>query len=164
MYHDKLIEEVSKYVGFQEKGDNRGPEVEMFQRFVDGKASGEPWCCCMMQYGVGQVERREKIRTRLFKTEHVMTMWNKTPVELRVAQPRPGCIAVWNYVGTSNGHCGLITKVYPDRIETIEGNTSDSKKVEREGDGVFKKERLLNPKGKMKIVGFIDPFANLMKG
>ena len=164
MYYDKLIAEASKWVGIQEKGgDNKGPEVEMFQKYVDGKAEGESWCLCFVQYCLGQVETSEKIRTRLFKTEHVMTMWNKTPQELRLNKPKEGCIVVWNFKGTTSGHCGVITKVLPEKIETIEGNTSNSLDVDREGDGVYKKERSLNTKGKMKIVGFLDPFVNLLK-
>jgi hypothetical protein len=161
MLHDKLIEEASKWIGVQEKGTNKGPEVEAFQKYVDGVAVKEPWCAAFVMFCVGHVETREKIRTRLFKTEHVLTMWNKTPKELRCAQPKEGCIVLWVKTGTTSGHCGIITKVHSDSIETIEGNTSPSSKVEREGDGVYKKTRALAQVGSLKIVGFLDPFVNL---
>jgi hypothetical protein len=147
----------------QETKDNDGLQIQVFQKYVDNKANRESWCLAFLQYCLGQVETNEKIRTRLFKTEHVMTMWNKTPQELRSDKPKEGCIVVWNFKGTTSGHCGVITKVHTDKIETIEGNTSDSKDVEREGDGVYKKERALTTKGKMKIVGYLDPFVNLLK-
>ena len=162
--YDKLIDESSKWIGVHEKGTNSGPEVQMFQRYVDGKALQESWCLCFLQYCLGQIETREKIRTKVFKTEHVMTLWNKTPPELRSPRPKEGCIVVWNYVGTPSGHCGIISKVHPTKIETIEANTSKGSEVEREGDGIYKKERSLNPRGKMKIVGFLDPFCILLKG
>lgn len=41
----KLLEEARRWVGVREKGgNNRGPEVEKFQKAVDGRASGEAWC------------------------------------------------------------------------------------------------------------------------
>jgi hypothetical protein len=162
-YHEELVNEVAKWVGVKETKGNQGHEVVMFQKYVDGLAKGEPWCCGFVQYCLGQVETKNRIRTRIFKTEHVLTMWNKTPVSLRSPQPQEGFIVVWNFVGTPSGHCGIISKVHEETIETIEGNTSDAQKVEREGDGVYKRVRRLNPTGNMKIVGFIDPFANLLK-
>jgi len=42
---NRLIAEATKYVGVREVGGpNKGPDVEMFQRYTDGKAVGESWC------------------------------------------------------------------------------------------------------------------------
>ena len=43
--HLSLIEVATKYIGIKEATNhNDGPEVEMFQKAVDGKAQGESWC------------------------------------------------------------------------------------------------------------------------
>ena len=52
-----LIFEARRWVGMTEiGGNNRGQVVEMFQRAVDGKASGEPWCAAFVFFCVGMVE------------------------------------------------------------------------------------------------------------
>ena len=45
MIHRVLVELAQEFVGVKESGgNNRGPLIEDFQRMVDGKAQGEPWC------------------------------------------------------------------------------------------------------------------------
>jgi len=54
-----LVEEALKWVGTMEKGgDNKGPEVEEFQKAVDGKAQKEPWCMAYVQFCIKKVEEK----------------------------------------------------------------------------------------------------------
>lgn len=156
-----LVEEATKWIGVTEKGkDNSGPEVEMFQRAVDGKARGESWCLAFVQYCLGQVIERRGLEKDLPQTEHCMTFWNKAPDERKGQAPEPGDIVIWNFVGTPSGHAGIVTGVSKDGklLDTIEGNTGPEAAVNREGDGVYKKVRSRKGSSKMKVVGFIKPF------
>jgi len=157
-----LVDEASKWIGVTEKGkDNCGPEVEMFQKAVDGKASGESWCLAFVQYCLDTVLLRHGLEKELPQTEHCMTFWNQTPEARKSQSPEPGDIIIWNFAGSASGHAGIVTGVSKDGklLYTIEGNTGPEASVNREGDGVYKKVRNRKGSSRMKVVGFVRPFT-----
>ncbi len=146
------------YVGVRESGgDNKGPMVEMFQKAVDGKATREPWCAALVQYCIKQAQACVEAITMqsledaplTYETEHVLTMWNKSPQELRREVPRPGDLLLWQKYDvsgkpTTSGHVGVIVDVLDEEKQwtrTVEGNTSGEKDDVREGDVVATKTR-----------------------
>lgn len=155
-----LVDVAHRFVGIQEQGgDNKGPEVERFQRAVDGKAAGEPWCMAFVQFCVAEVEARTGVKSNLFRSEHCMTVWNKSPQLMRRKRPEPGLIVIWSRVNTAFGHTGIVTRQKsPEVYETIEGNTSKGFGIEREGDGVFVKLRTINGTQLFRPVGYLQPF------
>lgn len=160
---DFLIEEASRYIGvIEEGGDNRGPDVEMFQRAVDGRAQGEAWCMSALQFWLMETERQFDITSGVFPSEHCLTVWNRTPVSRRFKHPQKGDIIIYQYFKndrpTSSGHTGLVKEVLGSSIITVEGNTGPGTGVEREGDGVYEKKRSIFGSSSMKIVGYIRPF------
>lgn len=157
---EDLIAQAAKWTGVRETGANKGPEVEMFQKAVDGKARGESWCMAFVQFCLQQVEALHNVRTNVFSSEHCLTVWNNTPFVLRAVRPSPGSIVIWQHGTSSNGHTGIVTLVDDSRdtFTTIEGNTSSGAGVVRDGDGVYVRTRSLHPTGGMHIVGFINPF------
>lgn len=162
-----LIFEASRWVGVREiGGDNKGQLVEMFQKEVDGKAQGEPWCMAYIQFCIRSAERLikyvtgENCESLLPKTEHCMTLFNKAPAHLKLSSPEIGCLVIWQFYKdgkpTASGHVGLVTDILADgTLITNEGNTSDGLGVVREGDGVYVRRR--SPKGSasMRIAGFV---------
>ena len=160
-YNLELVEEARKWIGVTEdksKGDNRGKEVEMFQKAVDGKAQGESWCMAFVQFCIKQVEERNKIQCLAYKSEHCLTVLRESKMKV-VKDPQPGDLIVWRFGNTANGHVGIVEKLLDGgRVMTIEGTTSDSQSVERNGDGVFSKNRSLAGSESMRVVGFIRPF------
>lgn len=155
----KLIEVAKKYIGVKESGgDNKGKEVEMFQKAVDGKAQGEAWCMAFVQFCINEVEKSDNVKSKVFESEHVMTVWNKTPKEQRLDKPEVGCIILWNFVGTSSGHAGFVEFVGKTKVDTIEGNTGDGAGIVREGDGVYLRKRSQTGDAKMKVVGYLKVF------
>ena len=158
-----LVLEAKRWIGVTERGgNNRGEMVEMFQKAI-GRAINEPWCmsfvqfCCQWpDYFVGG-----KLNV-LHKSEHCFSVWMNTKKTARVVEPFPGCVAIWQYQGTTNGHTGIVESYGVDDkrayIISIEGNTSDSEKIVREGDGVFLKKRFLKTTGKMRLKGFLNPW------
>jgi hypothetical protein len=160
MYSKELIDLASSFSGTKEEGgDNSGPLVEQFQKAVDGKASKESWCMCFAQFCIKQIEKKYNFKSKIFKSEHCLTVWNKSPKELRLAEPEPGCLVIWQFGNGDSGHCGIVRKVSKDKIETVEGNTSGpNPAVIREGDEVAIKSRSRAGSKTMKIIGYLKVF------
>ncbi len=161
-YNDDLIQEARKWVGVREAtGHNDGPDVERFQKAVDGKAQGESWCMAFVQFCLMQVEAKNAMRTNLFHAEHCMTVWNNSPKSMRDTLPHPGFIVIWQHGTGSNGHTGIVTSESDSSgmFHTIEGNTGSGAGVIRDGDGVYERQRNLKGSGDMRVVGFLNPFA-----
>lgn len=160
-----LINVASKFVGVTENGDNCGKEVEMFQKAVDGKAQKESWCACMVQYCLLKTCTDYKWSPSLYKSEHCLTIWNKTDQSCRLSLPECGAVVIWGHYAngkpTGTGHCGIcLSGANDDGIfETVEGNTGPGKAINREGDGVYKKQRHLVGSDTMRVMGFLWPFV-----
>lgn len=154
------------YIGITEIGGaNAGAMVEEFQRAVDGRASGEPWCMAFLQFLAKQTQAAHGGRARVFPSESVKIVWDRTMPAARVLSPTPGAWALWRHGNTDYGHCGLIVDVFPDYFITVEGNTAGmGAGIVREGDGVYLKRRpwdnnlKLSTVGDMKLLGFLQVF------
>lgn len=156
-----LIEIARRFVGVHEdEQDNTGEMVERFQKEVDGKAQGEPWCMAFVQFCVAETTRKTGIRSNLYRSESCMETWNKSPVLMRRTKPEPGNIIIWRRSGTVVlGHAGIVVGISsPAVYQTIEGNTSRGFGIEREGDGVYLKKRTLTGTQIFIPVGFLQPF------
>lgn len=160
-----FVSTAESYIGTVEiGGDNKGEQVEMFQRAVDGVASQEAWCMCALQYWLFKTEDAFEVESGIFASEHCLTVWNNTDKSRRKAKPSKGDIVIWQYYkngkATASGHTGVVLEVLKDglRMTTIEGNTGPGNNVVREGDGVYKKVRTQKGSATMKVVGFLSPF------
>jgi hypothetical protein len=161
----KLCDMASKLVGVKESGKNKGKMVEEFQKAVDGKAQGEPWCMAFVQYCIKKSDEFGGDKSWLFKTEHVLTCWNKSPREARLNKPEVGSVIIWNYYKngkpTSSGHTGIVEKIIDSKtMITIEGNTGDGSAINREGDGVYRRKRMIGNSGSFVLLGYLKPWKN----
>lgn len=157
--HDRLSEIAKSYLGTLEEGANKGHQVELFQRCVDGKAQGEPWCMAFVQFCLNAVESELGHRSNLYSSEHCLTVWEKTPQELRSKVPLVGSVVLWRKKGTTQGHTGVVTEVLtPGSFRTAEGNTNDGSGINRDGDGVYARVRTGLGTGDFEVLGFLDPF------
>ena len=159
--------EAQKWIGIKEVGGpNRGQIVEIFQRAIDGKAQGEPWCAAFVGFVLKTVEDTfqaleiEAQPCALTLSEHVMTMWAKAPADKKLSKPEVGSLVVWQMYSkegkaTGSGHIGLVTRLIGEKFETVEGNTNDGLGVEREGVGVFKRVRSHVVSGPMRVMGYL---------
>lgn len=154
----------------EQGGDNQGYWVKRFQRTVDGKATGEPWCMAMVQFALRAVDQavneiaQQSLRPcELPKTEHCMTLW-RASTAFHVEHLHPGCLAIWQHYdkngnATEAGHVGVVIDLLPsDAFLTIEGNTGGGAGIEREGDSVMLKRRPRGNVGRMHLVGFVSPY------
>lgn len=155
-----LADEARKWVGVREEGgDNRGPEVEMFQKAVDGIAQGESWCAGFGIYCVAEVERRHNVKSRIHRSERVLDIWEKSPEDMRSMVPGAGYFACWIHGLGPKGHLEIVQNdITKENFKTVGGNTGDGSGINREGDGVYERLRSLSPQGKMRLLGFIKVF------
>lgn len=169
--HRLLLMEAHRWLGVSERGgNNSGQIVEMFQSTI-GKAEKEAWCMsfaqtCMMwaenYFDAAFPLKADAEPLLIFKSEHCLTVWNKTPSFCRAKVPVPGSIVIWQHGNTSAGHTGIVVSVdqKAKTMITIEGNTADQDDtIVREGDGVFKRRRSLLANGSMKVVGFLNAWG-----
>lgn len=159
----------------EQGGPNKGQVVEQFQKAVDGKAQGEPWCVGFVQYCVKRVDSladalaraNTSMRSRLYQSELATEVWHKSPRELRLLGPTPGAIVVWARLVDGKpswqGHIGIVTGLSAAPHEpdtTVEGNTSSGVQgSQREGDGVYERERRDYELPGFVKLGFLDPWA-----
>jgi hypothetical protein len=153
-----FIHAAKSCIGQTEKGgNNQGEFVELLQKTVDNRASGEAWCMAFVQSMIAYAEQKTGISSPVFSSEHCMTVWRKTPADSRVKiRPLPGAIIIWQKETSDSGHTGIVLEILEnDRMSSIEGNTG---KNFRDGDGIYQKTRSMVKDGLMKVVGFLKPF------
>lgn len=156
--HLALANIATVHIGIKEVGgNNRGKMVEEFQKALDGKAVGEPWCACFVAYCVKQIEAQERVRSKLTLSEHCMTMWRSNPARQK-AKPFIGAIVIWRKKGSDSGHTGIVTSFNAQVFQTVEGNTSDGSGLNRDGDGVYRRSRHLGGVPGFDTMGFLDPW------
>ena len=154
----KLLDVARFYIGVQEQGNNGGAQVKEFQRAVDNVAQGEAWCMSFAQYSIKAAESATQVNSQVAKSEHCLTVWNNSPIELRRSYPEPGSLVIWQHGNSTSGHVGIVEAVHPDgTFTTIEGNTSGGF---GNREGVYRKQRDMGGEGNMRVVGFLKVFPD----
>jgi len=155
---DLLMRTAAACVGIKEEGgDNKGRMVELFQRVV-GTPMRQSWCMDFMQACINYAECVKGVRSPLIATEGCLALWNACHVEYSVVAPEPGDLIIWQLGDGPHGHVGIVMGQDELHYETIEGNTSDSNVLDRNGDGVYRKMRLKGGSETFKEVGFLRVF------
>jgi len=172
------VDTASEYVGVTERppNSNEGPAVERFLAAVD-LGPGYPYCAAAASAwakwaGVkGPVTTQgEPIRTAL-ATDFLDS---KCTIDAGAVlsgkrQPPPGSLVIWRKGNSIYGHAGVVTgdemsptsrtRWYGRCGRTIEANTTSPDGVgsQREGGGVWRRQRCIRPHSYFKIVAFVPP-------
>jgi hypothetical protein len=160
---EQLILEAYRWNGVAEQGNNGGQIINMFQKCV-GLETGSAWCMAFAVYCLDQITGYSMVRG-LWKpdynyTGHCLTQFRIAKPYQKSQIPRFGSLIIWQHGTSEDGHVGIVCYVGPDYLYTIEGNTAGtSAEIERNGGMVLLKKRPLSTLGKMRIVGFIDPWG-----
>lgn len=113
-------------------GENRGPDVEEYLRYVGLKA-GYAWCAAFVSYCLGEAGFAKFKSARVFD----WIKWAKRTGRIE-AKPRRGML--FAYLNKDNsGHTGFVTGSFVGFFKTIEGNTNDD--GSREGYKVCRRIR-----------------------
>lgn len=146
----------ARAVGEKESGRNRGPFVEHVQERAGlGSGGGFAWCACFVYWGLAQAgvpagrlpARGESAAVRRW------VEWAGRQGRL-VRSPQRGDLFYW-LDESGQGHIGwVLGKPLLGVFATIEGNT-DVSQGSREGDGVYRRTRMMRNLVKMHRYGFI---------
>ncbi len=143
--------------GVRERGgNNRGAEVEMFQKTI-GLEPGDPWCAAFVCFCIKEAGKQLGVTPKFQYGGSVYKLWTRNEW-LQMATPETASIFCIDHglskKGTRIGHTGfcvqpLISNAdgYPgeqfvEKIETMEGNTNAA--GSRDGDGCYHKTRKLS--------------------
>ena len=151
---ERALAWAASQVGVKEKGSNRGPAVEAFQRAVGLTGGGHPWCAAFVAWCIQQAEADHPARP--VAGAGAVRNWVKAARSqgLCRSQPARGDLFYW-LDSRGRGHIGWVTQRLPfGRFLTIEGNT-DAESGSREGDGVYRRIRSVSALRRQHEGGFI---------
>ncbi len=149
---DEIIKTAKSFVGQEETANNSGFKDKTFQAAMTnvGWRSGYSWCVFFTKLVWQKSLKNDTIRAlamKLISGNSQVTLANFTKDKsgkfIVSDTATVGAIVIYqeftNGVGTSSGHAGIVTAVFPDYFETIEGNTNNN--GGREGYIVAAKKR-----------------------
>lgn len=163
-----IADVAEKMVGLQEVSNNQAPwlpEIWKSTVYKDGMTNREPYCCAAVDYWIQQADLKSKdIELRhppvtpscaellewFQKPEQgcIIFEYSKKNIDLL---PRRGDIVFFHF--KTGNHVGIVASDFPytrfdvgdSAIRTVEANTSPTDKgSQRNGDGIWSKERSIN--------------------
>lgn len=159
-----MVEAAKVCVGIREKTNNNdGPMVELIQKTI-GNADHESWCMSFVQTCAAYAALKCGVPTKLFESEHCLTVFSNTDQAQRVKSiPLAGAVVIYQHGNTSSGHTGIVLSSDGQTFHAIEGNTTAGSNnpngpVERNGGGVYYTTRSSSGTGDMRIRGYLKPF------
>lgn len=146
------------FVGTKEIGNNRGFWVDRWNKNA-GIGVGNPYCATFGKFNLDSA----KATTPLIRSP-LATLWLKNKNVLRSKEvyfgfkdvPVGSCV-IWRNGETISGHFGFFVKwIGKNKLRTIEANTSSGLKgSQRDGNGVYNRDRVLSPFAYFRIEGFV---------
>ena len=155
----RAAKEAIDNIGVQEVGNNAGKAVEIYQAStVPPVPPGSPWCAAFVVYRLRNAGHDLALEipadfprsaycpdfgTWARRTKNWLSV---TDAKVDYTKVRIGDLCCFWFAPLGRlAHIGIVTGVFPWGVYTVEGNTSpeaeDEDKVERDGDGVFRKVR-----------------------
>lgn len=161
---DEVIKFALSYENEIEIKNNRSERIDEIQKYFG--LVGQPYCAMFVIYCYNKIYNKFKKENPLPKYPRVYNLYKyaiSNPMRYNVYDNKilllnnkkiqKGDLPIWliykKVSNNPNGHTGIVILEYQNNyLITIEGNTSPSKKItninsEREGNGIFKKERSL---------------------
>lgn len=153
------LDQMRKWVGFEETGQNRGVFFDKLNRAA-GNPLGSPYCAATVSMalkmgGATTPTYRGGLATR-YRESGSLTARD---VLRGKATLQPGDLAIWQKGETIFGHIGVIERVVDRRtIVVIEGNTSPGTAGRQDdGDGIWRRTRHIEMYNYFKIRWFTRP-------
>lgn len=145
----KLRQIYSSQIGVKERSNaNDGPQVEQYLRYA-GLPKGNPWCAAFVCWAMGKAgikNPRSGWSPALFPDKKVI--WSRkltvnAPNSVPALKPQAGDVFGIFFPDKKRiAHCGFVDEWNSTWVITVEGNTDNASS--REGDGVYRKRRLLS--------------------
>ena len=162
------LDTAKSYIGTKEKTNhNDGPVVEKFLKSV-GRKKGDSWCAAFVSYCLQAAKvLYPRIHSGLARSFKLKNSLKAKDVLIGKYKILPGTIIIWEKGSTVFGHVGFVEKWDEKSGITIEGNTCSDrtylpiskihpvdKPNEYKGDGVYRKNRSIQPGNYFRITCF----------
>jgi len=144
------------FLGVQDDGTNRGPEVNRFLRSVS-LPPGNPWCAAFVSYCLQSANvHSPTVRSGLARNYLTKEAISAEKVLRTGMDLEAGTLIGWQRGNTIFGHLGIVKEWNGRCGTTIEGNTSapNSGGSQFNGGGVHTKERCIEPLAHFRITWF----------
>lgn len=142
------VERALTYENINESKNSK--TIYEFQKFV-GIGKNASWCAAFVSYVTDGKPIKTALAKRFITSKSIKA---KEVLQGRVKIPR-GAIIIWSKGTTWMGHVGIVLNWNKGSGQTIEGNTSASNKGDqRNGNGVYKKNRKIEPYNYFRITHF----------
>jgi hypothetical protein len=158
----RFLEILRSLDGERESSPNRSELIDRIKTDLHGTPDSAPYCVDLIRWVAHQVDMEMGTKNILFPTRSARQLMEKTIKLARLPNPKPGCVVVWGMYDvkgqpTPFGHVGAVIALQAGgRMDTVEGNTSPKKNVDREGDGIHLKDRHQFVRtGLMRTLGFL---------
>jgi hypothetical protein len=165
---ERVISNSAKYLHVRElNNDNRGPEIDSWNRYL-GLPMGSPYCAAFgiwvyheSGHDLPKIGRCAFLWQKLKANGLRYKTFTAEDVSMGIEQVQAADIIIWrsgsNVTENWNGHFGIARGTYGRRImPTREANTGPSNAGnQREGSGVFDRERGLGFGSTFRVVGFV---------
>jgi hypothetical protein len=154
---ETIVEIARSQVGFREVGRNQGEWIKKYweaTHYKEGYENHEPYCAAFVCWVLLQASIKDKNLSYLNPCRSASVRewvpWALKPMNGCIVfkphdglyVPEPGDIVDFLNKQVPLSHIGIVTGFYGKTVETIEANTSGSSGGnQRDGDGVFEKER-----------------------
>lgn len=166
----EIVKVAKSFIGQKEIKGNQGYVDEKFTVLMEsvGWQLGQAWCSyfaeLVVKLAYKDYPKALGIYNKLCSAGAVRTLENFTKAGYKVsAKATPGAIVIWQTrrkgAKSWTGHAGIVTKVYTDYFETVEGNTGNGGAGVREGEIVATRKRKynFNVYNGLELQGFIYP-------
>lgn len=154
---DRLVKIARQDVGQTESSRNQGTAIKKFwpaTSYPEGYANREPYCAAALCYWVREWLKDPEVLKALGFTPAQAEAWRcksaraydwidwaKKKGLLLLSDSQSNVLHTADIVVYDFSHIGVIYDDYKDRIVAIEANTGSPEKNQRDGDGIFEKDR-----------------------
>ena len=151
------------YVGHTEAARNSSVHIDRWLQST-GHPPGTPYCAAFTSYCLNQTEaerpappHRTALATNFLQAQGTV---DARKVLRGAARPEAGDVIVWRRGNGIFGHAGFVSERHRTWQgacgHTIEANTSPGRQgSQRDGSGVWRRERCIQPGNYFRIVGFV---------
>jgi hypothetical protein len=153
---NKVLNVAESYVGTTEiAGPNRHPAIDKWNKNV-GVPVGSSYCASFVSFVLDSAEVSYPVkRTALAQGMIVRKSIKANAINTVNPSNLRGWLLIWKRGETWMGHTGFVRYKRGNTFYTIEANTSPSESGnQREGDGVWEKQRHIDPTAYFRITHF----------
>jgi len=143
-----VVDSAKKYLYVREKPDNRSTDIDRWNKYVRNPL-GASYCAAFASSMVNDPKLKSGAAIRLIKKNSI-----KSDDVLKGKKIEPGWIVIWRKGNSPFGHAGIVVSWDRKSGTTIEGNTSAGKGSQSNGNGVFERQRKIEPFNYFRITHF----------